>query len=195
MTLYALHYQWIGDLLRPTPVGIWGEGGTSFYFTDSEAHWKSDWKDEIVASELPWAYWVKENVEYHSRDGASLRAIESNDSMSTVLSDVASKFFESIEPAQRFVLAQSWWVGAELVRRHPELILHESHPGGGQYDVLGAFTLPYEESVARMMLNRVGTLQVQLVGGAQPVHDGLPIGTWAEALGTSSPHEMVKRIE
>ncbi|WP_454116041.1 TY-Chap2 family putative peptide chaperone [Microbacterium aurum] len=39
-------------------------------------------------------------------------------------------------PATRFVIAQSWWIASELVRRHPDLVIHESHPGGGMYDCL-----------------------------------------------------------
>ncbi|MGD4206363.1 hypothetical protein QT666_22610, partial [Xanthomonas citri pv. citri] len=38
--------------------------------------------------------------------------------------------------ANRFAIAQSWWLASELVRRHPELMIYEMHPGGGQYDVL-----------------------------------------------------------
>jgi hypothetical protein len=106
--------------------------------------------------------------------------------------------FEAVAPngaSQRFVLAQSWWIGAELVRRHPELVLHESHPGGGQHDVLAAFTLPWDKAMMHVMLNRVGTMQVHTLDG----HNGEPkvtrIGTWAETLSAQNPHEMVQRIE
>ncbi len=37
---------------------------------------------------------------------------------------------------RRFQLAQSWWIATELVRRHPELTILETHAGGGQYDSL-----------------------------------------------------------
>ena len=105
MTLYALHYQWIDDQSGPTPVGIWGEGGASFYPTEMQSHREDGWKAEIVASELVWAHWVKKIVEDHSPAGATLRAIESDEPMSTVLAEVQSKFFGPVEPAQRFVLA------------------------------------------------------------------------------------------
>lgn len=195
MTLYALHYQWIGASLRPTPVGIWGEGGSHFYPAEMKSYTRDSWGEAICAPETVWVQWVNENVEYHSRDGSSLRAIESADSLTNVLVDVQSKFFNSIEPAQRFVLAQSWWIGAELVRRHPELILHESHPGGGQYDVLAAFTLPYDNALMHVMLNRVGTMQVHILDGRNGPPEVTEIGTWSEALSAQNSHDVVKRIE
>ena len=38
--------------------------------------------------------------------------------------------------AQRFQVAQSWWLATELARRHPNLLIIETHPGDGQYDCL-----------------------------------------------------------
>ena len=38
---------------------------------------------------------------------------------------------------ERFVIAQSWWLATELVRRNTQLRILEWHPGGGQYDALG----------------------------------------------------------
>lgn len=36
--------------------------------------------------------------------------------------------------------ALAWWIGAELVRRHPEeLRIIETHPGGGQYDCVSVY--------------------------------------------------------
>jgi hypothetical protein len=237
MTLYAVHYAWIEDHATKAPVGIWSEGGVSFYPAEMESHRKGGGQAETETAKMLWSHWVQKRTEYGSTYGASWRAIESDEPMATVLAEVQFLFFavahpvkkilipdgeneeskedfESLEedpdaseeeeeeeeeeeshPAQRFILAQSWWVGAELVRRHPELILHESHPGGGQYDVLAAFTLPYGKALTHVMLNRAGTMQVHLLDG----HNGAPevtrIGTWAEALSAQSPHEMVKRIE
>jgi len=64
----------------------------------------------------------------------------------------------------RFPIAQSWWIASELVRRHPELIVSEEHPGG-IYDLLSV-TSPEQSSRGsgpspmeyRVMLNRPGTV-------------------------------------
>lgn len=97
--------------------------------------------------------------------------------------------------ATRIALAQSWWIAAELVRRHPRLLAYEMHPGGGQYDVL-CVTDPDSlsphapaEHLPRVMLNRVGTLQVHR--GA----DSMVVATWLQALESPTPHSIVKDLE
>lgn len=97
--------------------------------------------------------------------------------------------------ATRIALAQSWWIASELVRRHPRLLAYEMHPGGGQYDVL-CVTDPdslsphaASEHLPRVMLNRVGTLQV---------HRGTDteiIATWIQVLESPTPHSIVKDLE
>lgn len=99
------------------------------------------------------------------------------------------------DPAQRFVIAQSWWIAAELARRHPELLVHEMHPGGGQYDVLAVLSPPYVAARMQVMLNRVGTIQVHQNDGRNGEPDMELISTWSDALSASSPHAVVKHIE
>lgn len=67
--------------------------------------------------------------------------------------------------AHQNVLAASWHIASVLTRRHPDLVVHEMHPGGGLYDVLMVaeeqdLGLAHAESRPRVMLNRAGSLQV-----------------------------------
>ncbi|WP_349426551.1 hypothetical protein [Microbacterium sp. LWS13-1.2] len=107
---------------------------------------------------------------------------------------------ESADPApgnwgsSRFAIAQSWWIASELVRRHPELMVYEMHPGGGQYDVLCVATpdqfTPDPRIVApRVMLNRAGTIQIHRGGQSEIV------ANWISVLEAAGPHEIVKDIE
>ncbi|MBA4248549.1 MAG: hypothetical protein C0444_09700 [Microbacterium sp.] len=88
-------------------------------------------------------------------------------------------------PAHRYVIAQSWWVASELARRHPDLVIHEMHPGGGMYDCLAL--LSPGDLKPFVQLNRVGTIHVM----STPEYRT----TWAEALEAASPHAVVKEIE
>ena len=88
-------------------------------------------------------------------------------------------------PAQRYVIAQSWWVASELARRHPDLVIHEMHPGGGMYDCLAL--LSPGDLQPFVQLNRVGTIHVM----SAPEYRT----TWAEALEATSAHAVVKEIE
>lgn len=88
-------------------------------------------------------------------------------------------------PAQRYVIAQSWWVASELARRHPDLVIHEMHPGGGMYDCLAL--LSPGDLQPFIQLNRVGTIHVM----STPEYRT----TWTEALEARSPHAVVKEIE
>lgn len=89
------------------------------------------------------------------------------------------------ELAQRFVIARSWWIASELVRRHPELRLIETHPGGGQYDCL---TLLRDESTV-VDLNRAGAIHFN---GETPSELAM---TWLECFAHDDPHLSVKQIE
>lgn len=100
----------------------------------------------------------------------------------------------SFSGTNRFVNTESWWVASELARRHPELIIYEMHPGGGQYDVL-CVTTPDQLSMSaphakpRVMLNRAGTVQIH-IGPKSDI-----VATWEEALAAPHPHSLVKEIE
>ncbi|MEV6493289.1 hypothetical protein AB0M20_32405 [Actinoplanes sp. NPDC051633] len=60
------------------------------------------------------------------------------------------------EIAQHMRLMQSWWLASELIRRHPDLVLIEMHPGGGQYDCLSLF----RNGERVVFINRAGTVQI-----------------------------------
>ncbi len=92
---------------------------------------------------------------------------------------------DEFHPAMRFIIAQSWWIAAELVRRHPELIIHEMHPGGGMYDCLALLRPDTHEPF--IQLNRVGSIQVDAAPEFRL--------TWAEVISTRSPHAVVEEIE
>ncbi|MGP6172196.1 TY-Chap2 family putative peptide chaperone [Microbacterium sp. A204] len=96
--------------------------------------------------------------------------------------------------ASRYALAQSWWVASELARRHPELVVYEMHPGGGMYDVLCVVStqgLSSESApdIPRVMLNRVGTLQVHEAQSA------VTVASWADVVDAWSPHSVLKELE
>lgn len=90
--------------------------------------------------------------------------------------------------ADRFIQAQSWWLGSELVSRSPQLFLYEYHPGGGQYDCLGVVDDRHPERGAVIDLNRAGSLHVH-----QPA--ARRAGAWADVIAQDDPHAMVKRLE
>ena len=88
------------------------------------------------------------------------------------------------EPARRFVIAQSWWIASEIARRHPQLVLIETHPCDGMYDCLTLVDRYRWTSVVD--LNRVGRLHVRGRTG---------FATWSDAIGAPDGHEMVRRLE
>lgn len=88
-------------------------------------------------------------------------------------------------PAARFVIAQSWWIASELVRRHPDLVIHESHPGGGMYDCLTLLAADARTPVAQ--INRAGSVQVSATSDFSV--------RWDQVMSAPSPHAVVKQIE
>ncbi|KGM14447.1 hypothetical protein N869_11050 [Cellulomonas bogoriensis 69B4 = DSM 16987] len=81
------------------------------------------------------------------------------------------------------MLAHSWWLAAEIVRRHPGVSLTETHPCDGMYDCL---TL-HGRGPGYVDLNREGRIHVhpELIG----------FMTWARALEMPDPHDAVVAIE
>lgn len=108
--------------------------------------------------------------------------------------DNTSYNFASFFGVNRFVNAESWWVASELVRRHPELIIYEMHPGGGQSDVLcvttpDQLTAAVQRQLPQVWLNREGSIQL---------HKGTEselVATWPDVLSSAHPHSLVKSIE
>jgi type III secretion system-like peptide-binding chaperone len=90
-------------------------------------------------------------------------------------------------PAQRFVLAQSWWIARELVRRHPHLRLIETHPGGGQYDCLTLLDSRSAGPGSLVDLNRAGRIHVDN-GACEPLG-------WDTVFAARGGHDIVRRIE
>lgn len=70
---------------------------------------------------------------------------------------------------QRMINLQSWWVASELIRRHPQLELIETHPGGGQYDCLSVLSADGAHKL-HIDLNRRGRMHI---------HSGTP--TWFDS--------------
>lgn len=104
--------------------------------------------------------------------------------------------FEGQSEVADWRILQSWRIAAALVRRHPELIAYEMHPGGGLYDVLCVATPDQLSpspgpSAPRVMLNRVGGIHVEGRHSAQPpvwprIEDTEGIRKTVEALETAT---------
>ncbi|GAA1276086.1 hypothetical protein GCM10009609_43850 [Pseudonocardia aurantiaca] len=91
------------------------------------------------------------------------------------------------EIAPRFVIAQSWWIASEIVRRHPELRLIETHPGGGLYDCL-TIVGPGPHPASLIQLNRQGRIHVSARAEFEPIE-------WQEVLRSADAHDVVRRLE
>ena len=91
-------------------------------------------------------------------------------------------------PASRFIIAQSWWIASELVRRHPKLGLAETHPCSGMYDCLSLFATDGKHRTTLIDLNRVGSTHIHVNPDFEPL-------TWEEVHETTDPHESIRRIE
>lgn len=86
----------------------------------------------------------------------------------------------------RYRLANYWWVVSEVIRRHPELELEETHPMDGLYDCLTIHGASNGEPV-HIDLNRNGSVHVH------PGHIGFVRAD--EFFTEADPHAIVKRIE
>jgi hypothetical protein len=92
------------------------------------------------------------------------------------------------EPARRFVLAQSWWIASEIARRHPKLLLIETHPGVGQYVCLTLIRNAPEGTTSLIDFKGVGRIHVHVADGFEPI-------TWIEAFAAEGGHDVVRRLE
>lgn len=88
-------------------------------------------------------------------------------------------------PASRFVIAQSWWIASEIVRRHPSLTIRETHPGDGLYDCL---TIVDSAQQRILDLNRHGRLHV-------PGNEDFEPLPWSATVTAASGHDVVKTLE
>ncbi len=234
MTLYAVHYAWIDGHAAKGPVGIWAKGGVSYYPVRTKKYEGDGSQAKTEAAEMRWEHWLEKRSEWGSTYGASWGAIDSEESMESIIEALQEEFFsadhtnkvlevptlhvpaseddflqgdgddvedDEIEstlpttPSPRFVLSQSWWIAAELVRRNPNLMIHEMHPVGGSYDVLGLFTLPMEACKSPVMLNRSGSIQVRRDDGQHGDAKVVRVASWNDVMTVESPHDIVKVLE
>lgn len=100
----------------------------------------------------------------------------------------------SFEPSRQLLNAYSWWLAAELVRRNPHLIIHETHPGGGMYDCLSVRDGRHLSNAPTLVdINRAGRIHAFRQNLDGTVHD--LTFTWAEALSVEYLHRLVDEIE
>ncbi len=93
-------------------------------------------------------------------------------------------FEEYNPPADRFLIAQMWWIASELVRRHPHLRI-----SGVEVDEGNRLVLVHDEQDGM-------SIQWDLVGGCKFLINGqVQKISWIEMMAALSPHETVKRIE
>lgn len=83
----------------------------------------------------------------------------------------------------RLRLAQSWWLASELARRHPELLIIETHPGGGQYDCLSLV----KDEQTLIDVNRVGSIHIHHDDG-----ESIPIDSLCQQ---QEPYAVLKSVE
>lgn len=98
-------------------------------------------------------------------------------------------------PAQRFVIEQSWWLCSELVRRHPDHVAYEMHPGGGLYDIL--LVRPardLRDRDATILINRANTVRVSFHRTDNSI-DQIDVCHSTAALAQQSAHKLVKMLE
>lgn len=96
---------------------------------------------------------------------------------------------------KRLIAAQSWYVGSELVRRHPELRITETHPGGGKYDCLSLYQ---PDGYGVVHLNRAGRMHVSnpRTPDFRPISwtATLPVTANGDLFGPDA-HHVVKTLE
>jgi T3SS (YopN, CesT) and YbjN peptide-binding chaperone 2 len=109
-----------------------------------------------------------------------------------------------VDIGYRLVIAQSWFVASELVRRHPELRLIETHPGDSQHDCLTLCVGAGPEPSQRIQLNRWGRMHVHGEGNGSSDPNPIP---WNATLATRSrkdaahvdeardAHTVIKELE
>jgi hypothetical protein len=210
----------IRGYVERAPVGIWAEDGSNFYVDGF--HLTASMKDLLdhQLGMLSWESWISHRLDTNgSTYGPRWTQVSSQTPADELLTELRASFFDTHPPVtgqndepsydpkpvedpagnavlgNRFVLAQSWWVASELVRRHPQLTVFEMHPGGGQYDVLCVSDPSEGEFMERthVMLNRNGTLQVHFPSRTRT--ENVWISSWAHVAQSNDPHQYVKAIE
>lgn len=90
--------------------------------------------------------------------------------------------------------ACAWWVGAELVRRHPDdLFIIETHPGGGQYDCVTVIKRGKQRGPSDLTLLNMNK---NLGGHFQTAYETEERFNWLDVLLTTDRRrEVVEQIE
>lgn len=88
--------------------------------------------------------------------------------------------------------AASWRLASELVRRHPQLRILRTHPGGGMYDVL-VILASEDDSGFRIDLNRNGRIHILGSASGRTGADQEPV-EWSDYL-CSDPRDFLVRLE
>jgi len=92
-----------------------------------------------------------------------------------------------LNPAPRFVIAQSWWLASELARRN-DLEVYEMHPADGMYDILAVGRITQDGfGGEHLKMNREGSLHL--------FPDRIGWMKWGEVFSAEDPHDIVHRIE
>lgn len=182
------------------PVGVWavdGENLSNHYPPEFSKYEERGWKALLNRPNMPMLEWVSYKAgtspNWQLLDAALVTGLAFVEpSLADVYGSVRAEFAEAQGGHERVrgaasvsamgsesghhgtspVIVRSWGIAAELVRRHPELLVYEMHPGGGMYDVLCIATpdqvSPGEASEQpKVMLNREGSIHVLV--GEKPV--------------------------
>lgn len=89
---------------------------------------------------------------------------------------------------RRLRTVQSWWLGSELVRRHPKLLLIETHPAGGQADCLTLLRVDSHGGTQHPLVD------LEQTGGIHVGGHGIFM-TWEEERDFGDRHGALKRVE
>jgi len=100
---------------------------------------------------------------------------------------------DTLEPSRMLLEVASWRVATEIARRHPQVRLIETHPGGGQYDCLHILLEPEKGTASHgIALNRPGSAHIQF--GGYDSKDISWTGFWTDYLAADDPRDVVQRL-
>ena len=92
-------------------------------------------------------------------------------------------------PSERWRHTLSWWWVAELVRRHPDLVVWEQVTRDGHQDSLVIARPIGDKLDRRMEINRNGN--IELPGRQIPLVDG----PWGRPFDADDPHAVIRHLE
>ncbi len=101
--------------------------------------------------------------------------------------------FPHLELNRQLVEAASWRIVAELIRRHPELAVIETHQGGGTADALTLLRPGRMMNDGAISLSRVGSAHFHSFEGA-PDPDSWT-GFWLDYVTAADPRSVVLELE